>query len=288
MLQKRSVFVSAVTQLSEGCVDSTVVLVFGGLSSGGQVLNSCEKLIVGNARPSLYSARLHRSSASAYFGAVDTLPLVVDISSGINLDSLWPYLTDISATYTWDSSVVSYAAYQPPAGWTLTSLASHGNSVDIGIQNGTSTASQPLDLGTALFRPHTAQLATSWVSLPVLDMHVGGDVLSLCVTQNEDSHWAVKTLGAPSGVSEGAAGTPPTTRGIAIYPNPVGDAMFVRNFGVEMAGVTLYDAIGRVVARAGIAAGMTGTVDVHALPPGVYFARIMSGGVVSSRMIVKQ
>ncbi|MFI5201522.1 MAG: Kelch repeat-containing protein, partial [Candidatus Kapaibacterium sp.] len=77
------------------------------------------------------SQRLHRESASAYFGAVDTLPLIVDISSAINLDSLWPYLTEIQATYAWDSSVATYAGYNPPAGWTLNTLANHRNSLDI-------------------------------------------------------------------------------------------------------------------------------------------------------------
>jgi len=230
--------------------------------------------------------RLHRESASAYFGAVDSLPLTVNISSSINLDSLWPYLTNISATYAWDSSIVNYSAYLPPAGWTLTSLTSHGNSLDFSIQNSSGTASNPLDLGTALFHPNTTQLATSWVTLPVLEMEIGGQAVSLCVTDNEDSHWAVKTLGAQSGVApQWAPESAPTTR---IYPNPVGNELSIENSGADKAAVTIYDAIGRVVARASIAAGITGTIDVHSLAPGAYVARMVSGGTQSSQVIVKR
>ena len=227
---------------------------------------------------------LHRESASAYFGAVDTLPLAVDISSAINLDSLWPYLTAITATYAWDSSVVSYASYQPPNGWTLTALASHGNSVDIGIQNGAPSASQPLDLGTALFRPRTDQLATSWVTLAALEMQVGGQQVSLCVTDNEDSHWSVKSLGVQSGVSESSL----LNEKFYLYPNPAENELTFENSGPNEAAVTIYDAIGRVVVRASVAAGITGALDMHSIPSGVYFARIVSGSATNSRTIVKR
>ena len=287
MISARSTFAAVLSkQPATTCSHKEVVYVFGGLSNG-LVLNACEALTLGTKQNVGQSPqRLHRESASAYFGAVDTLPLTVDISSSINLDSLWPYLTKISATYAWDSSIVNYSAYLPPAGWTLTSLTSHGNSLDFSIQNSSGTASNPLDLGTALFHPHTTQLATSWATLPVLEMEIGGQALSLCVTDNEDSHWAVKTLGAQSGVApQWAPESAPTTR---IYPNPVGNELSIENSGADKAAVTIYDAIGRVVARASIAAGITGTIDVHSLAPGAYVARMVSGGTQSSQVIVKR
>ncbi|HZK75878.1 MAG TPA: hypothetical protein VFD13_03130, partial [Candidatus Kapabacteria bacterium] len=162
-------------------------------------------------------AQLHREAASAYFGQIDSLPLAVDMSSRINLDSIWPYLDNIQATYSWDSSVVSYGGYVPPSGWTLMSFSSHANTVDFEVQNHTPTVSNPMDLGMALFYPISTQLASSWVELPRFVVDVGGQALSICVSENEDSHWAVKTLGAPSGV----AGAPPSKRNqFSLYPNP--------------------------------------------------------------------
>ncbi|HET6402227.1 MAG TPA: T9SS type A sorting domain-containing protein [Candidatus Kapabacteria bacterium] len=230
--------------------------------------------------------RLHREAASAYYGTIDTLPLAIDINSAVNLDSLWPYLTDISATYAWDSSIVSCVTYQPPPGWMLTSLLNRGDAVDFSIHNSGSTAAMPLALGTSLFQPASTTLQTSWVTLPNLAIRAGGQTLSLCVTYNEDNHWSVKTLGtSPSSVR--VAGTPPSTQ-IEIYPNPVGNELFVRNPGVDVAAVTIYDALGRAVARASIAARVTATLGVHSISSGVYIARIICGSAASSHVIVKQ
>ena len=145
--------------------------------------------------------QIHREAASAYYGQTDTLPLAVDVNASVNLDSLWPYLTDIQASYTWDSSVASYTTYLVPSGWSLSSLTGLGDSVAFEIRKSNASVTQPLDLGTALFQPNSQQLATTWVSLPRLTMIVGGQKLSLCVTDNEDNHWAVKTLGILSGVA---------------------------------------------------------------------------------------
>ena len=171
------------------------------------------------------SAQIYREAASAYYGQLDSLTLAVDLSSQINLDSLWPYITDIQATYSWDSSVVNYASYLPPAGWLISSINHGGNSASFDIQNNASSVTQPLDLGTALFRPSSTQLSSTWVEMPSLVIDVGNRMLTLCVTDNEDNHWAVKTLGVFSGVSE----VPVTTQNISIYPNPADDELFVQN-----------------------------------------------------------
>ncbi|HEX5315704.1 MAG TPA: T9SS type A sorting domain-containing protein, partial [Candidatus Kapabacteria bacterium] len=205
--------------------------------------------------------------ASANFGALDTLPLMVDINASINIDSLWPYLNSISASYSWDSSVVSYAGYQPPAGWATTVLLSHGNSLDFSIQNGAATASNPLDLGIALFRSHTKELATSWVTLSTLKMQIGEESISACVTDNEDSHWSVKSLGVQSGVEEKAT---ILQKGISIYPNPAENKVFVRNANASLAILSIYDEIGRTVASARVESASTGNIDIESLAPGSY------------------
>ncbi len=225
--------------------------------------------------------RLHRESGSAFVGAVDTLPLAVDMGTNINLDSLWPYLTEVSATYNWDSSIVGYEGYLPPSGWIANSLMNHGNSVDIDLQKQSASASNPLSLGIALFWPKTTQLATTWVRLPIFTLHIDSEFLPLCTTDNEDSHWSVKTLGAPSGVSAANTGQ----HGIAIYPNPVGNELFLHNPAAETGTVAIYDAMGRRVARATVQAG---SLDVHTLIPGVYFVRIVSQGTTQEWSIVKR
>ncbi len=230
-------------------------------------------------------AQIHREAASAYYGQFDSLTLGVDMSSEINLDSLWPYITDIQATYSWDSSVASYGGYLQPSGWTVTSLASHGNSVDIDIQNTASTPTQPMNLGTALFRPHTTQLATSWVELPSLVIDVGAQSLSLCVTDNEDNHWAIKTLGTLSGVAESAP--LPDGDGISIYPNPAGDELFVQNTNESGTQIVIYDAIGRSVATGNVFPSSTASIDIESLARGSYMLVCHIGDRMITRRISK-
>ncbi len=199
--------------------------------------------LIGMSASPLFSqpTLLHRESASAYGGKLDSLVLGVNVSSEINLDSLWPFITDMQATYTWDSSVVSYASYLPPSGWSVTSLAPRGNSVDIAIHNVSSTPTNPLNLGIALFQPNQDQLSTSWVQLPRLTIDENGQHLSFCVTDNEDNHWAVQTLGAESGVAE----VPAIAQSISIYPNPAEGSVWV-NSSSDLGEVTIeiYDMLG--------------------------------------------
>ncbi|MFI5201029.1 MAG: T9SS type A sorting domain-containing protein [Candidatus Kapaibacterium sp.] len=226
-------------------------------------------------------SQLHREAASAYLGQVDSLRLGVDISSEINIDSLWPYLNDIQGTFAFDSSIVSFESYTPPPGWTITSLMNRGNAVDFEIHKNSAQATQPLDLGAALFLPNTTQLATSWVTLPRFVLDIGKQAVSLCVTDNEDSHWSVKTLGAESGVAEA-----PTNAedGISIYPNPAESEFFVRNTNANPALITLYDAIGRNVASANVGAASTASIDIESLARGSYV--VVSH--VGDRMMVRR
>ncbi len=239
--------------------------------------------LIGSAAFASRSAQLHREAASAYFGQVDSLTLGVDLSSQINIDSLWPFITDIQFTFTWDSSVVSEDDYVPPSGWKLTSLTGNGNSESIEIQNKSSVATQPLNLGTALFLPDSTQLATGWVELPSLVIDIGSQPLSLCVTDNEDNHWSVKTLGVMSGVTE----VPVITQDISVYPNPAEDELFVRNANEFPLSIEMYDAIGREVLSATGASSSTTTLATQSLQNGVYFFRATNGtGFSSSSKIV--
>ncbi len=217
---------------------------------------------------SAFPERLHRSSAIAYEGQIDTLPLLIDMNSVVNLDSLWPSLSDIHATFAFDSSVVQFQSYLAPSGWSLWSLTDNGNSVNFEIHKITGTVTTPLDLGTALFSPNTAALATSWVTLPAFSLVAGGKTIALCVTEDEDSHWAVKTLGPQSAVQ--LSGTPTSMRRIWMYPNPARDRLFIRNTFPHAVTVTIYDAIGRERLSDEVIASTSSTISLAALAPGMY------------------
>jgi hypothetical protein len=228
-------------------------------------------------------AQTHRESASSYFGHLDSLTLAVDLSSQINIDSLWPYITEIQATYSWNSSLVSYVSYLAPNGWVTSSVTHTGNTVNFDIQNISSSATQPLDLGTALFRPSSNQLSSSWVMLPSLTIYVGGQAISLCVTDNEDNHWAVKTLGVQSGVTE----VPSVSQDITVFPNPTGDDLFVKNDDVLPASIIIYDVIGREVAIGNVLAGSTGSINIAGLALGSYVLVGHIGGRVTTFRVNK-
>lgn len=225
-------------------------------------------------------SRLHREAASAYYGQLDSLTLGVDLSSQINFDSLLPHITDIQATYSWDSSVASYASYLPPTGWLLSSISHGGNSVTFDIQNNSSSPSRPLDLGIALFRPRSTQLATSWVQLPDFVVDVSGHALSLCVTDNEDSHWSIKTLGELSGV---VGASQSMQQNISIYPNPASGVAEISFINPTYAPVSyaVLDALGQTREQ-GEVFGNSLSLDVSRLVPGVYFIRATSGEGMSS------
>ncbi|MFI5202258.1 MAG: T9SS type A sorting domain-containing protein, partial [Candidatus Kapaibacterium sp.] len=220
------------------------------------------------------SAQLHRESASAYDGQFDSLTLGVDISSAVNLDSLWPYITDIQATYSWDSSVVRYVSYLPPIGWTVSSVNSQGNEADISIHKISSSPSNPLILGTAIFLPNQNQPATSWIRLPRFIMDAGCETVSIIATDNEDSHWAVMTLGVQSGVAQ----VPNTPQDISIYPNPASNEIDVR-FQNALSGPASYrliDALGKT-RLSGITQTNQLSLDASLLPAGIYFFRAETG-----------
>ena len=136
----------------------------------------------------------------------------------------------------------------------------------------------------ALFSPNNRELATSWVTLQNLVVDAGGQAISLCVTDNEDSHWSVKTLGVQSGVAE----TPTVSGdGISVFPNPAESEFFVRNANAHPALITVYDAIGRSVATANVAATSTSTIDIASLARGSYVVVCQVGDRVVTRRINK-
>jgi len=226
--------------------------------------------IIGSSNSALISTpvRLHREVGVSYFGNLDTLPLGVDVNSSVNLDSIWPFLHDISGTFSFDSSVVNFAAFFPPSGWTLTSIMNRGNAVDFGIHNISSKSPRtPMDLGTAQFLPVYDKLQTSDVRLTSIVLDIGKQSIAPCVTDDEDQHWSVKVLVADGVNSIGDASR---TNSLSIYPNPAGDELFVQNSNPEVVSISLYDAIGREVLSSNVSAASTQTLEMQSLPSGSY------------------
>ncbi|HEY3876069.1 MAG TPA: kelch repeat-containing protein, partial [Candidatus Kapabacteria bacterium] len=233
-------FVLATSKLPQDCSWSRKLYIIGGQTKPGTIVARCEVLDLGVVRGSL--SLVHRESASAYFGQIDSLPLMLDVDTGIHLDSLWSTLTEMQGSYTWDSSLVDYSGYLPPEGWILNGLTNHGNSLDIDITNVSSTFTSPLDLGTALFRPKTELIASVWINLSNLSLITGSQTTALCVTDDEDNHWAVKTLGTEAGVHTSSA----FTSTLSEVPNPVSTEYTLSYTLPVTEGVTLelYDVLG--------------------------------------------
>jgi photosystem II stability/assembly factor-like uncharacterized protein len=256
-------------------------------SLGGVTMDTTIRLLGSSTSSKLTPpALLNRENAVAYVGQLDSLALGVNINSQINLDSLWPSLTDLWATYTWDSSIVRYISYLPPSGWDITSLIPRGDSVDIAIHNVSSTAQTPLDLGTALFTPNQDEPATSWVQLPDLTLVAGGQNIPICVGDDEDNHWAVKTLGMESGVAE----VPSSTQNLSIYPNPAdGNAWIYSSEDLGAVTIEVYDMLG--VRQSVVSSQINENNPVELLLParsGVYMIMVRSISGTQTLRVVQQ
>jgi hypothetical protein len=278
------VLFDSLPSVSDPCSSVRRLYSIGGQDSSNNIVANCEVLDLSNNSFVSNPSNIHRESASAYFGQIDSLTLGVDVSAQINIDSLWPFITDIQATYTWDSSVVSYVSFLAPPGWGVSSISHTGNSADFDIQNISSSAISPLNLGMALFRPHYTQLGTSWVEMPSLVVDVGSKPLSLCVTDNEDNHWAVKTLGELSGVAEPEK---QLADEISVYPNPAGNELFVRNTNDISTAITMYDAIGRMIAATSVPPASTTSIDIGSLSRGSYLMVCHLGDSVVTKRVNK-
>ncbi|HEY3874933.1 MAG TPA: T9SS type A sorting domain-containing protein [Candidatus Kapabacteria bacterium] len=227
--------------------------------------------VIGTVASPLVSApaSLHRESASAYYGGIDSLTLQLDLATSANLDSLWNTVTDISGTVAFDPSVVSIVNYLPPKPWTEISFTVHASWFDFEIRNKTGKGQQPFDLGTALFRPRSTAVGASWITLSQLLLTIGKENYALCVTENEDNHWAVKTLGEPVD----AVADEPVSKDITIYPNPAMDEIMIGNPNGSEVAIEMYDAIGRKLLSTKVASNDVITIDISRFSEGTYFVR---------------
>ena len=245
--------------------------------------------VIGTVASPLLSqpAQMHRESASAYYGGIDSLPLQLDLITPVNFDSLWNLVTDIQGECAFDGSVVSVVQYLPPVPWTLVSFTAHPNAFDFEIKNNTKRAQNPLGLGTILFSPKSSELATTWVTMSELLLRIGNQTNSLCVVDNEDNHWAVKALGIPQSDVEPTI-TVPETNGISIYPNPAGDEeVFVQNTNMDATQIVMYVVIGRQVASGNVLPASTGSIDIASLAQGSYVLVCHIGDRIITRRINK-
>jgi hypothetical protein len=242
--------------------------------------------VIGTVASPLVSApaSLHRESASAYYGGVDSLTLQLDLAGGTNMDSLWNTVSDIAGTVAFDPSIVGVVNYLAPAPWKLVSFTVHPSSFDFEIKTTPGKSKNAFDLGTALFRPKTTAVAASWIALTKLLVTIGTRQYALCVTENEDNHWAVKTLGEPVDAVRNEA----TAKDITIYPNPAENEIMIANPNRSDVTIELYDAIGRSLLTKNIPGTSNGTIDLEGWASGPYFIVARIGGKTETRCFLKQ
>ncbi|HWF44756.1 MAG TPA: kelch repeat-containing protein [Candidatus Kapabacteria bacterium] len=273
-------------QDTDGCAIFRKLLVIGGETTGGISTPHCELLDLGKSfLTGMTIAETHRSSASSYFGHPDSLPLLIDVNPSMNLDSLWPYFQTISGTYAWDSSVVQFAGYLPPNGWTVTGLTSHGNSEDISIQNISSQPTHPLSIGTALFLPRVHTAASRSVALAGLSFNIGDKTLSQCISANEDGIWSVYILG-DEGVTRLAGETSSISiQSIEMESGKVEVVYYAPWLSSNKPRFEVYDMLGRCVSvTENNPEATTISIDVHQIPSGAYLLRLIDGAAVTSKI----
>ncbi|MFI5201965.1 MAG: hypothetical protein ACHQNE_06230, partial [Candidatus Kapaibacterium sp.] len=71
----------------------------------------------------------HHEVVNASYRSVASMPLLMDVRN-TNLDSLWPYITDLNASISFDSTLLQEISYTPPAGWSIVSNIIWNNRLD--------------------------------------------------------------------------------------------------------------------------------------------------------------
>lgn len=87
---------------------------------------------------------------------------------------------------------------------------------------------------------------------------------------------------APSGITD-----EDLAAGLKVYPNPVANTLFIASEG-NLAAVQITDLAGQVVIAAGAIPAGTKSVDVSALPGGMYFINVITENNVYSKRFIKQ
>jgi hypothetical protein len=217
------------------------------------------------------NAAQHYSTSATTVNRPDSLLLIVDIDDSVHLNSLWPTVRTISATYSWDTSVASFAGFVPPAGWIIKSLNWLDNSVQFVIQKLGAMPESPLHIGTAVFMPQKPAVATTIVNLESISITTNDKVIPLCLKSTEGTIWSVSivsTLGIDKNKYQSSS--------FSVYPNPASNTIRLSIPIGSLQGVQVYDVMGRRVALtpAPLPPGEGFEFDVRGLPEGLYYLRI--------------
>jgi hypothetical protein len=179
---------------NEGCTEQSTIYLFGGHDSLQQSTSFCEKLKFDFSSSDPKTASSHLNSISTFFGMVAPLQMAVDVSSNVALDSLWPFIQTLSASYSWDSSIVVFEGYHPPVGWSLVSLDVGAKSASYTIRKIGALFSSPFNIGRADFVTQDSK-GSSLISLDNLSIKHGTDQLTFCLAHDEGHYWMVFVLG---------------------------------------------------------------------------------------------
>ena len=231
----------------------------------GVALDTTILLLGSSSAAGTSSAGAHEQVAYTTYGSNASLGLLANVQPSINLDSIWPFLRSIDAQFSFDSSQLTFSSYDPPSGWSRTSSVNLGNAIEINVANVSSSATQPLDLGTANFLPrlHTGSLTT--LPLTYLVLSTSGGQIPLCIEREEDDIWGIEVY-PTSDVTENTQ----ADQDIQVYPNPADNELWIQNSANAPAMVTLSDALGRELISETIPENTTGKLDIESLASSSY------------------
>ncbi len=207
----------------------------------------------------------HLAIRSGSQGQQVTMPLTEDIGDSVYLKSSWGNLTSLTATFSFDSSKVTFKSVTPPAGWSLGAVTNRGNNVTYVLTNVSSSPTRPLNMGEALFTVKSTLPGMTLVVLNQLLLHIGQADDEVCLSTSEDEMWGIEVIPPSSGVLD-----LPSSNSIRIRPNPFEDHIAIDDPSNTLTSVEILDVLGRSVQSETIHDASEVRVGTLALQPGTY------------------
>jgi hypothetical protein len=146
-----------------------------------------------------------------------TMPFLEDFGDTLLLRTSWPNLSTITATISYDPLRLAFVSYNPPTGWSTSSLSANPGKLQYSIANIAGPYTHPLDLGSADFIIREAGFGMTRLDLQYLQLHVGQSDEVICQGRTEDNLWGI-VVKPQSAVSDDSG-----TAAISVQPNPFGD-----------------------------------------------------------------
>ncbi|MDP4199617.1 MAG: LamG-like jellyroll fold domain-containing protein [Bacteroidota bacterium] len=233
---------------------------------GGVMHDTTLSLLGTSSSPFIGSnAYQHLAIRSGALGESVTMPLQEDLSAQAYLMASWSNLKSLTALISFDSTKLTYLSYVAPLGWTASSVVPHGNSLQFSITNVSSSPTNPLDMGSALFTVHGRHAGMTLVALNDLWLKIGDSSDEVCLGTTEDELWGVEIIQQSSSVSSTALSSP-----IQVHPNPFEDRISIDDPDRIITSVEIVDVLGRSTTSEVLWKDREAVVETANLPAGLY------------------